>query len=105
MTRDVCAKLKVRKCSCLYSKFFPALQGLHTKMSASDPNSAVFLTDTPKQIATKINKYAFSGGQKTAEEQKLLGANLDVDIPYMYLTFFLDDDEKLQKLGYSTSYS
>ena len=38
-------------------------------MSASDPNSAIFVTDTPKQIKDKINKHAFSGGQDTRELQ------------------------------------
>ena len=42
-------------------------------MSASDPNSAVFVTDTPKQVQKKINKYAFSGGQPTVEEHRQLG--------------------------------
>ena len=36
-------------------------------MSASIPNSAVFVTDTPKQIKDKINKHAFSGGGATKE--------------------------------------
>lgn len=31
-------------------------------MSSSDPNSAIFLTDTAKEIETKIKKHAFSGG-------------------------------------------
>ena len=33
-----------------------------------------------------------------------MGADLEVDVPYQYLTFFLDDDEKLQdiKEKYST---
>jgi tryptophanyl-tRNA synthetase len=62
MTRDVCGRLKVPKTACIHSKFFPALQGFDTKMSSSDLNSAIFLTDTPKQIKDKINKHAFSGG-------------------------------------------
>jgi tryptophanyl-tRNA synthetase len=33
-------------------------------MSTSIPNSAIFLTDTPKEIAKKINEHAFSGGGK-----------------------------------------
>lgn len=68
-------------------------------MSSSDPKSCVLLTDTKNQIKKKINKYAFSGGQATAEEQKELGANLEVDIPYNYLTFFLDDDVKLKEIA------
>lgn len=37
-------------------------------MSSSDPNSSIFLTDTPAQITNKIKKYAFSGAPKTLEE-------------------------------------
>lgn len=70
-------------------------------MSASDSNSAIFVTDTPKQIKNKINKYAFSGGQATIEEQRAKGANLDVDVPWKYLNFFLEDDERLAEIGRS----
>ena len=38
-------------------------------MSGSTNNSCVFVTDTPKQIKDKINKYAFSGGKETLELQ------------------------------------
>jgi len=98
MTRDVAPRLGFLKPSLIHSVFFPALQGLGTKMSASDPNSAIFLTDTKDQIKSKINKFAFSGGQITAEEQRKLGANLDVDVPYQYLRFFLHDDQKLEEI-------
>ena len=42
-------------------------------MSASIPNSAVFVTDTPKQIKDKINKHAFSGGGASREEHNANG--------------------------------
>ena len=73
-------------------------------MSASSANAAVFLTDTPKQIKDKINKHAFSGGQDTLEKQRELGANLAVDVPYEWLTFFLEDDDRLEQIAkdYST---
>ena len=32
------------------------------------------------------------------EEHKEKGGNCDVDISYQYLTFFLEDDEKLEKI-------
>ena len=67
-------------------------------MSASDANSSIFLSDTPKQIKNKINKYAFSGGGTTVEEHREKGGNCDVDISYQYLTFFLEDDEKLAQI-------
>merc|ERR1712098_136338 len=98
MTRDVAPRLGFLKPALLHSTFFPALQGAQTKMSASDTNSSIFLTDTAKEIKTKINKYAFSGGQATVEEHREKGGNCDVDISYQYLRFFLDDDAKLEKI-------
>lgn len=67
-------------------------------MSASEQNSAVFLTDTPKQIKNKINKYAFSGGRTTVEEHRKLGGIPDIDVAYQLLKFFLEDDEKLEEV-------
>uniref|UniRef100_A0A8D2IZV2 Tryptophan--tRNA ligase, cytoplasmic n=1 Tax=Varanus komodoensis TaxID=61221 RepID=A0A8D2IZV2_VARKO len=98
MTRDVAPRIGYPKPALLHSVFFPALQGAQTKMSASDPNTSIFLTDTPKQIKTKINKHAFSGGKDTVEEHRKYGGNCDVDVSYMYLTFFLEDDDKLEKI-------
>lgn len=98
MTRDVAPRLGFKKPALIHSKFFPALQGNNTKMSASNTNSAVFLTDTPSMIRTKVNN-AISGGGTTKEEQERDGANLEVDVPYQYLQFFLDDDEKLKQIG------
>jgi len=99
MTRDVAPKLGFLKPALIHSKFFPALQGNTTKMNASDPNSAIFLTDTPAMIRNKINKHAFSGGAVTKEEQMKNGANLSIDVSYQYLKFFLDDDAKLAQIG------
>lgn len=47
------------------------------------------------QIKDKINKHAFSGGQETLELQRKLGANVDVDVSCEWLSFFLEDDERL----------
>ncbi|GJQ81047.1 Aats-trp [Trypoxylus dichotomus] len=68
MTRDVAPRLGFMKPALIHSTFFPALQGAKSKMSASDPNSTIYLTDTPKQIKNKVNKHAFSGGQASVEE-------------------------------------
>ena len=95
MTRDVAPRLGYPKPALIHSTFIPALQGAQTKMSGSDPNSSVYLTDTPKQIKSKINKYAFSGGGATVEEHKEKGGNCDIDISYLYLSFFLEDDAHL----------
>ena len=66
-------------------------------MSASDPDSSVFLGDTPKQIARKIGG-AFSGGQETRELHRRLGGRADVDIPFQYLRFFFEDDDELEAM-------
>uniref|UniRef100_A0A1L8DHY6 Tryptophan--tRNA ligase, cytoplasmic n=1 Tax=Nyssomyia neivai TaxID=330878 RepID=A0A1L8DHY6_9DIPT len=98
MTRDVAPRLGFPKPALIHSTFFPALQGAKSKMSASDQNSAIFLTDTPKQIKTKINKHAFSGGRDTLEEHRALGGNTDIDVPYQLLKFFLEDDAELESI-------
>jgi len=99
LTRDTASKLKYPKPTLIHSKFFPALQGPQTKMSASDLNSAIYMNDTPNQIKNKINKHGFSGGQETEEEHRRLGGNPDVDVAYQYLGFFMDDDEEYEKIG------
>jgi len=73
-------------------------------MSASDTNTAIFLTDTAKQIKNKVNKHAFSGGQATVEEHRQLGGNCEIDTSYQWLRFFLEDDERLEQLrkGYTS---
>lgn len=110
MTRDVAHKLVPKshplngKPALIHSKFFPPLQGAEGKMSSSNENSAVFLTDTAEQIERKIKEHAFSGGQDTKKLQLELGANLEVDVSYQWLRFFMEDDEELDKIGkdYST---
>ena len=68
-------------------------------MSASDPNSSIYMSDTLAQIKNKINKHGFSGGRETEEEHRRLGGDTDVDVSYQYLSFFLEDDEELETLG------
>lgn len=101
--RDIAHRVKSPKPASICSQFFPALQGYHTKMSASDENSAIFLTDTPDKVKTKINKYAYSGGGDTLEQHRAKGGNCNVDIPFQYLRFFMDDDQELDTIR--TEYS
>lgn len=107
MTRDVAHKLIINqnehplrgKPALIHSKFFPPLQGAMGKMSSSDENSAIFLTDTHEQIEKKIKEHAFSGGQDTKKLQQELGANLEVDVSYQWLRFFMEDDDELERIG------
>lgn len=95
LTRASAPRLGYQKPSLIHAKFFPALQGAKSKMSSSDENSAIFVTDQPKQIKDKINKFAFSGGAQTLEEHRKNGANTEVDVSYQWLTFFEPDDDRL----------
>ena len=96
--RDNAPKLKYKKPSLIHSIFLPALQGPGSKMSASIDSSAIFLTDTPNQIKNKINRHAFSGGQDTLEKHRELGGRTKEDVPFQYLTFFMEDDDELERL-------
>lgn len=95
--RDYAPKMKLPKPAIIHTVFLPSLKGSESKMSASDADSSIFLNDTDKQIKKKIGQ-AFSGGQETLEEQRQLGGRTNVDIAFQYLTFFLEDDEKLEEI-------
>ena len=98
LARDISKRIKNPKfiqLSSTYHVFAPGLKG--GKMSASDPNSYIALTDSPKEVTKKINKYAFSGGQATIEEHRKKGGNPDVDVSFQYLRMLLEEDDK--KLG------
>ncbi|MFP3190756.1 MAG: tryptophan--tRNA ligase, partial [Thermoproteota archaeon] len=72
---------------------------LQGKMSASNPRSAVYLTDDDKTVKEKIMKYAFSGGQATVELHRKLGGDPSIDVSFQWLySFFEEDDERIKKL-------
>lgn len=100
LARDISKRIKdygFTQLSSTYHLFMPGLGG--GKMSSSDSNSFIALTDTPKEVETKIKKYAFSGGRDTIEEHRKKGGNPDIDISYQYLRFFFEpNDEKLKKI-------
>ena len=50
MTREVAPKLGYIKPAVIYSTFLPSLQGVQTKMSASDARSCVFLDYNKKRV-------------------------------------------------------
>jgi len=102
LARDISKRIKLYKfiqLSSTYHKFIPGLKGIETKMSSSDPNSYIALTDSPEEVEEKIKKHAFSGGRGNLKEPKKLGGNPDVDISYQYLKLFFEpDDKKLKKI-------
>ena len=89
--RDIASRLNYNKPAVVHSEFLPGIDG--GKMSASRPNTAIFLKDSEKDIRKKINR-AFSGGRDTVEEHRKKGGDPEVDISYLYLKkLFLSRDE------------
>ncbi len=100
LTRDVIEKLGYYKPAIIHCRFLPGLRGMveDGKMSASDASTAIYTTDSPKEVENKIKKYAFSGGRDTLEDHRKHGGNPDIDVSYQWLTFFEEDDKKLKKI-------
>lgn len=100
LARDISKRIKNPKfeqLSSSYHLFMPGLDG--GKMSASNPNSFIAMTDSESEVKNKINKYAFSGGQATLEEHRKKGGNPDVDVAFQYLKFFFEEnDDKLKEI-------
>lgn len=100
VSRDVIPKLGFYKPASIQCRFLPGLKGMaeQGKMSTSEEETAIYTTDDAKTVKRKINKHAFSGGQSTVEEHRRLGGNPDVDVSYLWLTFFEEDDKELERL-------
>lgn len=100
IARDMAGKYKQAKfipIASTYHVFMPGLSG--GKMSSSEPNSFIAMTDSPKEVEIKIRKYAFSGGRDTIEEHRKKGGNPDIDVSFQYLKMFFEpDDAKLKKI-------
>ena len=94
LARELAEKLGYYKPAQIHCRFLPGLaEG--GKMSASQPDTAIFTTDNPETVRKKVHR-AFTGGQVTADLQRKLGANPAVCNVCSYLTYlFEEDDSKL----------
>jgi len=54
MTREVAPKLGYIKPAVIYSTFLPSLQGVQTKMCASDAQSCIFLDYAKKRVKDSV---------------------------------------------------
>ena len=98
VARDVLPKLGYYKPALIHGKLIEGLLE-NGKMSASNPHSAIWLTDTEEQVREKIIKHAFSGGRGSLAEHRKLGGVPEIDASYRWLqAFFEPDDKKLQKI-------
>jgi tryptophanyl-tRNA synthetase len=102
LTRDFAPKFRLPKPALLHSVFLPPLSSMEGKMSASGTmKHTIYMTDTANQIKKKINKAA-SGGRVTLEEHMEMGADLEIDVAYHYLKYFISKkqyDEITLKYG------
>lgn len=97
--RDIAGSMGYFKASEIHSKLLPPLSNTGGKMSSSQPETAIYLTDDRKTVGEKIMKHAFSGGQDTVELHRKKGGNPDVDISFQWLRFLFEpDDKKLKKM-------
>jgi tryptophanyl-tRNA synthetase len=97
ISRDVAPKLGYYKPTQIHSTVLPGLKE-GGKMSASDPSSAIYTTDTPEDIEKKVMN-AFTGQQATKELQQKLGGNPEAcSVCQYYFYLFEQDDKKLAKI-------
>ncbi|MGC9170477.1 MAG: tryptophan--tRNA ligase [Thermoproteus sp.] len=96
LARDIAESLGYPKPATLYSKFIMSLTG-ESKMSASNPDSAIYTIDDEKTVRRKIMN-AFTGGRPTAEEQRKLGGNPDICPVFHYHMLFDPDDKSVEKI-------
>jgi len=96
LARDIAEDLGYPKPSTIYGKFIPGLTG-EDKMSASNPDSAIYITDEEKDVKRKIMN-ALTGGQPTAELQRKYGGDPDNCVVYKYHLLFQESDEKVKRI-------
>ena len=96
-TRDIAEKFGFQKPATIHKKLAPGLEG--PKMSSSGKN-AIWLSDDEDTVANKVHKYAFSGGQPSIKEHREKGGNPDIDVSFLYLKYFFEeDDNKLEQIA------
>ncbi len=95
--RDIAEKIGYKKTSTVLSKFMPGLDGPTGKMSASKPESTIFVTDDEQTVKRKIMN-AFTGGQPTVKEQREKGGNPEICSVYKWHTLFTEDDRELAEI-------
>lgn len=92
VARNAIDKLGYYKPAIMHNKFLPGLKG-GPKMSASDPDNTIYLSDTPDAITRKVNR-AITGQQSTAELQKKLGGDPDKCSVCQYNRYLFEPDDK-----------
>lgn len=97
-SRDLARRLPYKMIlpSFIYFSHQAGLQ-LGKKMSASDPDTAIFLNDNEQDIKRKINK-AYSGGRDNLKEHRRLGGIPEKDRAFEMLLFHHPNSRFVQKI-------
>jgi tryptophanyl-tRNA synthetase len=91
VTRDIAQKLGYHKPAQIHCRFLPGL-GAGGKMSASEPETSIFMSDPPEVVKRKVWN-AFTGGKGTASEQRKEGADPSVCSIFQYYYFLFEEDD------------
>ncbi len=102
LCRDYLHKIESSKrfmpISSLYNQFLPSLDG-KAKMSKSNPKGNISIPEDPKN-AEKIIKSGVTGGRKTVEEHRKLGAEIEKDMVFELMRQHLvESDKELKKIN------
>jgi len=92
VTRDIAQKLGYYKPAQIHCRFLPGL-GIGGKMSASEPETSIFVTDPPDVVKRKVWN-AFTGGKGTAAEQRKTGAEPGICTIFQYFLYLFEEDDK-----------
>ena len=91
ITRDVAPKLGYYKPAQIHCRFLPSLVKTG-KMSASQPESSIFTTDSPDVVKRKIWN-AFTGGKATVSEQKKMGGDPNICSIFKYFAYLFEEND------------
>lgn len=97
LSREIAEKRKLIPPASVYIRFLNSLKGPQHKMSASDPQSCIYLTDSPKVAEDKI-KNAFTGGNTLAKRQKEIGGIPEVCSLYSLINYHFSDENEIKSL-------
>jgi tryptophanyl-tRNA synthetase len=92
ITRDIAPKLGYPKPAQIHCRFLPGL-GKGGKMSASEPETSIFTTDSRGVVKRKIWN-AFTGGRATVAEQRKLGGDPHICTIFQYFAYLFEKDDK-----------
>ncbi len=102
--RDIAHNMNCPKPVVIHGEFLPPLESINGKMNSTTTDvkvksTTLFLDIPPEKVVKMIKSHAYSGGGETLELHRQNGGNIKVDIPYQYLTFFLESDEELKDVA------